>query len=172
MFRSKDVADLQAAVDQLLGKDAPAGNGPDAQRYWLARQLLSMYTDLYHEVDRSGETQYGAFWFGRIGLAATAVSSAVAGTILATGPKSSEWSMVVGYVTASLGVIGAVAAALKLNDMESTNRTAHAGYLVIWRRVGAYLLADFGSKSPSDIEVALSTFASQIAAVESPPPGV
>ncbi len=92
----------------------------ELERRNLAAVLLRMYTDLDKTVRRSDEGGKRSKWTVRVGSAATAAASAVAGTTLVSGSTGTV-AIVVGAVTASLGVIGSVVAALKLQTSITNN---------------------------------------------------
>ncbi|MFL6237918.1 MAG: hypothetical protein ACJ735_00300, partial [Actinomycetes bacterium] len=87
------------------------------------------------------------------------------GTTLLTG-ASGRWALVVGATTAFLGVVGSVAAALKLNESVQRNRADHAQYLPILRHIGTYAAVDLPVADLKAIRKQLDLFARQIADVE------
>jgi len=137
----------------------------DAQRRNLAILLLRMYTDLDKTVRRCDESGIRSKWTIRIGSAATAAASAVAGTTLVAGSTGTV-SIVVGAVAATLGVIGSVVAALKLTESVTQNESDHAQYLVLLRELGTYAAVALPDAPVQDIEANLNDFAVKISAVE------
>jgi hypothetical protein len=157
---SADVKAMTSLIAPFMNPDFP-----DAQRRNLAVLLLRMYTDLDKTVRRCDESGVRSKWTIRIGSAATAAASAVAGTTLVAGSTGTV-AIVVGAVTATLGVTGSVVAALKLTDSVTRNESDHAQYLVLLRELGAYAAVALPDAPAQDIEAKLNDFAVKISAVE------
>jgi hypothetical protein len=137
----------------------------DAQRHNLAIILLRMYTDLDKTVRRCDEGGTHSKWAIRVGSAATAGGAAVAGTTLVSGSTGTV-AIVVGAVTATLGVIGSVVTALKLSDSVKQNQSDHAVYLPLLRQLGTYAAVNLFTADPQVIKKDLDDFATKISAVE------
>ncbi len=157
---SSDVKEMTKIVSPLI--DPPS---EDVGRRNLAILLLRMYVDLDKTVRRCDESGTRSKWTIRVGSAATAAASAVAGTTLVSGSTGTV-AIVVGAVTASLGVIGSVVAALKLSTNVTQNESDHAQYLPLLRKLGSYAATDLFSASIQDIKTQLDAFADEISAVE------
>jgi hypothetical protein len=157
---SKDVKDLRQLVSPLINSSSQ-----DQQRSNLGTLLLRMYTDLDKTVRRCDESGRRSKWTIQVGSAATAASSAVAGTTLVSGSTGTV-AIVVGVVTAALGVVGSVVAALRLNDSVKQNQSNHARYLPLLRELGAYAAVDLFNANVEDIKAQLDKFAAEISAVE------
>jgi hypothetical protein len=157
---SSDVKEMTKIVAPLTDP-----SNKDVERRNLAALFLRMYTDLDKTVRRCDESGNRSKWTIRVGSAATAAASAVAGTTLVAGSTGTV-AIVVGAVTASLGVIGSVVAALKLSTSVTQNESDHAQYLPLLRKLGSYGAADLFSASIQDIKTQLDTFADEISAVE------
>jgi hypothetical protein len=124
-----------------------------------------MYTDLDRTVRRCDESGVRSKWTIRVGSAATAAASAVAGTTLVAGSTGTV-AIVVGAVTAALGVIGSVVAALKLSDSVVLNVSDHAQYLPLLRKLGTYATVALPTAPVQEIQEKLDDFAVKISAVQ------
>lgn len=184
---SDDVAQMKTILDPLIGSaprpwykrsfgrnenldpsaKAPdtSANDDDRARRNLARCLLRMYTDLDKTVRRNDEGGKRSKWSVRLGSAATAAASAVAGTTLVTGSTGTA-AVVVGAVTASLGVIGSVVAALKLQTSITKNQADHAQYLPLLRQLGTYGSVGLIKDDVEKVQSHLDDFAKKISAIE------
>jgi hypothetical protein len=160
---SSDVREMQKIVAPLI--DNTSTNDDDLQRRNLAVLLLRMYTDLDKSVRRSDESGTRSKWTVRVGAAATAAASAVAGTTLVAGSTGTV-AIVVGAVTAALGVIGSVVAALKLSTSIAQNESDHAQYLPLLRQLGSYAAVGLFKDDVQAIQAQLDTFATKISSVE------
>jgi hypothetical protein len=160
MAKSKDVIEMTQIVNNIDKQSADY-----TQRRNLAVLLLRMYTDLDKTVRRCDEYGTRSKWTIRVGSAATAAASAVAGTTLVAGSTGTV-AIVVGAVTAALGVIGSVVAALKLTDSVTQNQLDHAQYLPLLRQLGAYAAVALPSAHVQDIQKRMDDFADKISAVE------
>jgi hypothetical protein len=156
---SADVKEMTSLVAQI------SPDSKDLSRHYLAIQLLRMYTDLDKTVRRCDESGIRSKWTIRVGSAATAAASAVAGTTLVAGATGTV-AIVVGAATAALGVIGSVVAALKLTDSVTQNESDHAQYLALFRELGTYAAVALPAAPVEDIEAKLDDFAVKISAVE------
>src|SRR5271154_6987277 len=107
---SSDVKIMTSMLGPLINS-TPA-NDDDRERRNLATLFLRMYTDLDKTVRRCDESGIRSKWTVRVGSAATAAASAVAGTTLVAGSTGTV-AILVGAITATLGVVGSVVAALK-----------------------------------------------------------
>jgi hypothetical protein len=160
---SSDVKEMKKIVVPLI--NGTSTNDDDLERRNLAVLLLRMYTDLDKTVRRSDEGGTRSKWTVRVGSAATAAASAVAGTTLVTGSTGTA-AIAVGAVTASLGVIGSVVAALKLNTSIAKNQSDHAQYLPLLRQLGSYAAVGLFKDDVQVIKTNLDTFATEISAIE------
>lgn len=160
MPRSKDVIEMTQIVSNI-----DKGSADPAERRNLAVLLLRMYTDLDTTVRRCDESGTRSKWTIRIGAAATAAASAVAGTTLVAGSTGTV-AIVVGAVTATLGVLGSIVAALKLSESVSQNESDHARYLPLLRELGTYAAVALPNAPVQDIQAKLDDFAVKISAVE------
>jgi len=160
---SSDVREMRTIVAPLI--DSKSTNDDDLERRNLAVLLLRMYTDLDKSVRRSDESGARSKWTVRVGAAATAAASAVAGTTLVAGSTGTV-AIVVGAVTAALGVIGSVVAALKLSTSIAQNESDHAQYLPLLRQLGSYAAVRLFKDDVQAIQAQLDTFATKISAVE------
>lgn len=160
---SSDVREMRTIVAPLI--DSKSTNDDDLERRNLAVLLLRMYTDLDKSVRRSDESGARSKWTVRVGAAATAAASAVAGTTLVAGSTGTV-AIVVGAVTAALGVIGSVVAALKLSTSIAQNESDHAQYLPLLRQLGSYAAVGLFKDDVQAIQAQLDTFATKISAVE------
>jgi hypothetical protein len=160
---SSDVREMQKIVAPLI--DSKSTNGDDLERRNLAVLLLRMYTDLDKSVRRSDESGTRSKWIVRVGAAATAAASAVAGTTLVAGSTGTV-AIVVGAVTAALGVVGGVVAALKLSTSIAQNESDHAQYLPLLRQLGSYAAVGLFKDDVQAVQAQLDTFATKISAVE------
>ncbi len=140
-------------------------NCADTPRHNLAIILLRMYTDLDKTVRRCDEGGTHSKWAIRVGSAATAGGAAVAGTTLVSGSTGTV-AIVVGAVTATLGVIGSVVTALKLSDSVKQNQSDHAVYLPLLRQLGTYAAVNLFTADPQVVKKDLDDFATKISAVE------
>jgi hypothetical protein len=137
----------------------------ELERRNLAAVLLRMYTDLDKTVRRSDEGGKRSKWTVRVGSAATAAASAVAGTTLVSGSTGTV-AIVVGAVTASLGVIGSVVAALKLQTSITNNQANHAQYLPLFRQLSTYAAVGLFKDDVEKVQSTLNTFATNISKIE------
>lgn len=137
----------------------------ELERRNLAAVLLRMYTDLDKTVRRSDEGGKRSKWTVRIGSAATAAASAVAGTTLVSGSTGTV-AIVVGAVTASLGVIGSVVAALRLQTSITNNQADHAQYLPLFRQLSTYAAVGLFKDDVEKVQSTLNTFATNISKIE------
>jgi hypothetical protein len=160
MPKSKDVIEMTQIVNNI-GKDST----DYTERRNLAVLLLRMYTDLDTTVRRCDESGVRSKWTIRIGAAATAAASAVAGTTLVAGSTGTV-AVVVGAVAAGLGVLGSIVAALKLSDSVTQNESDHASYLPLLRELGTYAAVALPNARVADIQAKLDDFAVKISAVE------
>jgi hypothetical protein len=158
---SSDVREMQKIVAPLVDGKAT----DDLERRNLAVLLLRMYTDLDKSVRRSDESGTRSKWVVRVGSAATAAASAVAGTALVAGSTGTV-AIVVGGVTAALGVVGSVVAALKLSTSIAQNESDHAQYLPLLRQLGSYAAVGLFKDDVLGIQAQLDTFATKISAIE------
>lgn len=160
---SNDVKEMTKIVAPLI--DSTSSNDDDLERRNLAALLLRMYTDLDKTVRRCDEAGIRSKWTVRIGSAATAAASAVAGTTLVAGSTGTV-AIAVGAVTATLGVVGSVVAALKLTTSITQNESDHAQYLPLLRELGSYAAVGLFKDDVQTIQTNLNTFATNISAVE------
>jgi hypothetical protein len=157
---SSDVREMTKLVAPFTD---PSSN--DAERRNLAVLLLRMYTDLDKTVRRCDESGRRSKWTIQVGSASTAAASAVAGTTLVSG-STGTIAIAVGAVTAFLGIVGSVVAALKLKDNIKQNQSDHAYYLPLLRKIGSYAAVYLPSANVQDIRTQLDAFADEISAVE------
>jgi hypothetical protein len=157
---SADVKEMRSLVAPFMKPEFP-----DAKRRNLAVVFLRTYTDLDTTVRRCDEAGIRSKWVIRVGSAATAAASAVAGTTLVAGAVGTV-AIVVGAVTATLGVTGSVVAALKLTDSVTQNELDHAKYLPLLRELGTYAAVKLPDAPVEQIETDLNAFAVSISAVE------
>ncbi len=184
---SNDVLEMRKLLDPLIGSRArpwyrslfrhkeTSATSADAsatstRQYELERRniaavLLRMYTDLDKTVRRSDEGGKRSKWTVRIGSAATAAASAVAGTTLVSG-STGTIAIVVGAVTASLGIIGSVVAALKLQTSITKNQADHAQYLPLFRQLSTYAAVGLFKDDVEKVQSTLNTFATNISMIE------
>jgi hypothetical protein len=160
MPKSKDVIEMTRIVNNI-----DEGSASDTERRNLAVLLLRMYTDLDTAVRRCDEYGTRSKWTIRVGAAATAAASAVAGTTLVAGSTGTV-AIVVGAVSAALGVLGSIVAALKLNDSVTQNEADHACYLPLLRELGTYAAVALPNAPVQEIQAKLDDFAVKISAVE------
>ena len=160
MPKSRDVKDMTQIVNGIDKQSADY-----KERHNLAIILLRMYTDLDTTVRRCDESGTRSKWAIRVGAAATAAASAVAGTTLVAGSTGTV-AIVVGAVSASLGVLGSIVAALKLNESVTQNESDHALYLPLLRELGTYAAVAVPNAPVLDIQAKLDDFAAKISAVE------
>ena len=157
---SSDIKEMTKIVAPLTDP-----SNKDVERRNLAALLLRMYIDLDTTVRRCDESGNRSKWTIRVGAAATAAASAVAGTTLVAGSTGTV-AIVVGAVTASLGVIGSVVTALKLSASVIQNESDHAQYLPLLRQLGSYAAVGLFKDDVQAIQAQLDTFATKISAVE------
>jgi hypothetical protein len=160
---SSDVKIMTSMLDPLINS-TPA-NDDDRERRNLATLFLRMYTDLDKTVRRCDESGIRSKWTVRVGSAATAAASAVAGTTLVAGSTGTV-AIVVGAITATLGVVGSVVAALKLTTSIAQNESDHAQYLPLLRQLGSYAAVGLPKDDILVIQNQLNMFAANISAVE------
>ena len=160
MPKSKDVIEMTQIVNNI-GKEST----DYTERRNLAALLLRMYTDLDTTVRRCDEYGARSKWTIRVGAAATAAASAVAGTTLVAGSTGTA-AVVVGAVSAALGVLGSIVAALKLSESVTQNESDHARYLPLFRELGTYAAVALPNAPVQDIQAKLDDFAVKISAVE------
>jgi hypothetical protein len=153
---SKDVQLMRTMV--LKFKDDPT-------RSHTAALFERMYKDLDKTVRRCDEHRKWGRSFGQLGAAATAASSAVAGTTLAS-PASGPVATGIGVAAAVCGVLGSIVVALKLGQSVRNNELDHAQYLAIFRAIGSYVATAFATDEPAAIQTQMNGFAAQIGDVE------
>lgn len=158
---SSDVKEMRSLIISLTRSEA----GKEQERCNLARLLLRMYTDLDKTVRRCDESGRRSKWVVRMGAASTAAASAVAGTTLVSGSTGTV-AIVVGAVTAALGVIGSVVTAMRLSDSIKQNQSDHARYLPLFRHLSAYAAVDLFDADVESIRDHLDEVAAAISAVE------
>jgi hypothetical protein len=160
MPKSKDVQEMTQIVSNIDKESTDY-----TERRNLAVLLLRMYADLDKTVRRCDESGTRSKWTIRVGAAATGAASAVAGTTLVAGSTGTV-AIVVGAVTASLGVLGSIVAALKLSESVTQNESDHALYLPLLRELGTYAAVALPGAPVQDIQAKLDDFAVKISAVE------
>ena len=84
MPKSKDVIEMTQIVNNIVN-NTDKGSADYMERCNLAVLLLRMYSDLDKTVRRCDESGSRSKWTIRVGAAATAAASAVAGTTLVAG---------------------------------------------------------------------------------------
>jgi hypothetical protein len=164
MPKSKDVKEMTQIVNNIVN-NTDKESADYTERCNLAVLLRRMYTDLDKTVRRCDESGSRSKWTIRIGAAATAAASAVAGTTLVAGSTGTV-AIVVGAVSAVLGVLGSIVAALKLSESVTQNESDHARYLPLLRELGTYAAVALPNAPVRDIQAKLDDFAVKISAVE------